>query len=328
MNIEMFVAGHKTGSGLVIPAIEEGIELVWERYGKPGKIVFSVVCDEALKIDEGNSVSFKVDGKNVFYGFVFSKREDKNGILQVTAYDQLRYLKNKDTYIYEDKTASQVIDNLAKDFSLNLGTLEDTGYVIASRVEDNVTLYDMIENALGLTLQNTKQMFVMYDDFGKITLKNIANMKVGGDSEGYLLIDEETAENFEYESSIDVSTYNKIKLICNNNDSGARDVYIAEDSSHFNEWGVLQYFGNLEKDENGKDKADKLLELYNHKTRNLRVNNAFGDTRVRGGSLVLVRLKLHDLYIQNFMMVEKVVHKFKLEEHFMDLTLRGGVLNA
>lgn len=325
MGVELYIS-ELNGVSHYIPAVEEGIELLWERHGTPGKIRFSVLFDDLLKIEEGMPVSLKVDGKNVFYGFVFSKKEDKKGIVEITAYDQLRYLKNKDTYIYENKTASQLIENIAKDFKLKLGNLADTEFIIQSRVEDNVTLFDMIENALDITLQNKGRMFVMYDDFGAITLKEISDMKVGGDSGGYLLIDEESAENFEYESTIDVQTYNQIKLIDNNSKDSSRAVYITKDSSHINQWGLLQYFGTIAKGEDSEKKADQLLKLYNQKTRNLRIVGAFGDIRVRGGSLVLVNLKLHDMKLQNFMLVEKVVHKFKHEEHFMDLTLRGGGL--
>ena len=261
--------------------------------------------------------------KPVFFGFVFTKKRDREGIISVTAYDQLRYLNNKDTYVYENKTASQFVKMLAADFSLNVGTLEDTKYVIASRVEDNTSLFDMIENALDLTLQNTKQMFVLYDDFGKLTLKNIASMKVG-EGNTFLMIDEETGENFDYSSSIDDNTYNKIKLTYDNEDTGKREVYIAQDSSHMNAWGVLQHYDTLQKGENGQAKADALLKLYNSKTRNLKITNAIGDTRVRAGSMVIVNLGLGDMNMKNFMLVEKVTHTFKLDQHFMDLTLRGG----
>ncbi|MDE6724824.1 MAG: hydrolase, partial [Ruminiclostridium sp.] len=248
---------------------------------------------------------------------------DKDGIISVTAYDQLRYLNNKDTYVYENKTASQLVKMIADDFSLNLGTVENSGFVIASRVEENTSLFDMIENALDLTLQNNKEMFVLYDDFGKLTLKNISSMYVGK-NDSYLLIDEETGENFEYTSSIDSDTYNKIKLTFDNEDTGKREVYIAKDTSHINKWGVLQYFDTLSEGENGQAKADALLKLYNAKTRNLRITNAVGDVRVRAGSMVAVKLDLGDVKVSNFMLVEKVKHTFKLDEHFMDLTLRGG----
>jgi len=49
-----------------------------------------------------------------------------------------------------------------------------------------------------------------------------------------------------------------------------------------------------------------------------------GDPRVRAGSMVVINLALGDMNVKNFMLVERVTHKFKLDEHFMDLTLRGG----
>lgn len=322
MNVELLIA-NESGSKVFQPILEEGVEWSTERRSTPGKLTFKVVKDDILDFSEGSAVRMRVDGKNVFFGFVFSKKRDKDQIISVTAYDQLRYLNNKDTYVYENKTASQLIKMLAADFSLNLGTIEDTGFVIASRVEDNTSLFDMIENALDLTLQNSKEMFVLYDDFGKLTLKNISSMYVG-EPGAYLMIDEETGEDFEYTSSIDSDTYNKVKLTYDNDETGKREVYISQDSSNINKWGVLQFYDTLSKGENGAAKADALLSLYNKKTRNLTIKKALGDVRVRAGSMVVINLALGDMNLKNFMLVEKVTHTFKLDEHFMDLTLRGG----
>ena len=86
----------------------------------------------------GDHVALQIDGKDIFYGFVFTKKSSgKSDMVEVTAYDQLRYLKNKDTYVYEDKTAGDLIRMLAADFQLQTGEIEDTGFRIASRVEDN-----------------------------------------------------------------------------------------------------------------------------------------------------------------------------------------------
>ena len=305
MDVELLIA-DPSGEKAYLPITEEGIEWSTERRSTPGKLTFKIVKDSIINFQEGAAVRLKVDGKPVFFGFVFSKKRDKDQIITVTAYDQLRYLQNKDTYVYENKTASEFIQMVAADFSLNVGTLED-----------------MIENALDPTLQNTKEMFVLYDDFGKLTLKNLGSMYVG-EPGAYLMIDEETGENFEYTSSIDSDTYNKIKLTYDNESTGKREVYIAQDGSHINEWGVLQYFDTLSKGENGQAKADALLQLYNKKTRNLKIVNALGDTRVRAGSMVVINLALGDMNLKNFMLVEKVKHTFKLDQHFMDLTLRGG----
>lgn len=173
-----------------------------------------------------------------------------------------------------------------------------------------------MQNALDLTLQNRNEMYVLYDDFGKLCLKSLEQMKLG------LIIDEETGENFDYTSSIDSDTYNKIKLTYDNEKTGKREVYIAKDSSHINEWGVLQHFDTIDENTNGQAKADALLKLYNQKTRKLQIKSAIGDTRVRGGSLIIINMNLGDVKLQNFMLVEKVKHTFKNNEHFMDLDLR------
>lgn len=314
---------QQTGGKIFYPIVPEPVEWTTERRGVPGKLTFDVVKDDMISYQEGDAVKLMVNGKPIFFGFVFTKKGDRDQIITTTAYDQLRYFQNKDTYIYEEKTATQVLQMIAADFGLKVGECEDTGYVIESRVEDNTSLFDIVGNALDLTLTNTKNMFVLYDDAGKLTLKSLANMRVGS-SGSYFMIDAETAENFDYSSSIDSDTYNKIKLSFENSESGKREIYIAQDGSHMNQWGTLQYYDTLSKGENGQAKADALLKLYNAHTRNLRIVNALGDPRVRAGSMIVVNLGLGDISVQNFMLVEKATHKFYLDHHFMDLTLRGG----
>jgi hypothetical protein len=299
------------------PVVQDGVTWTTERKGAAGKLEFKVLKDNIINFEEGNPVAFKVDNTNLFYGFVFKKKRDKEKIITTTAYDQLRYLKNKDTKTYTNKRADELVQMIANEYQLNTGVLENTGYVIAKKAESNQSLFDIILNALDETIRNRKEMYVLYDDYGKICLKNLERMKVG------LVIDEETGENYDYESSIDSDTYNQIKLTYDNSDTGKRDIYIARDSSNIEKWGVLQYFDTIDEKTNGAVKARALLDLYNQKTRSLEIKNALGDIRVRGGSLIIVNLDLGDIKLKNFMLVEKAKHTFKDGEHFMDLTLRG-----
>ena len=315
LNVELLI---QHGDDLFAPIVEDGITWTTERKGCPGELQFKVVKDNIINFEEGDAVRMKVNDSEVFYGFIFTKKRDKGQSISVTAYDQLRYFKNKDTYVYENKTASEVVQMIAKDFRLQSGTMEDTGFKIASRVEENTSLFDMVQNALDLTLQNKNEMYVLFDDFGKITLKNISSMQLD------VLIDEETGENFDYTSSIDGETYNKIKLTYDNDKTGTREVYVAQHGENMNRWGILQHFDTLQEGENGQAKADALLELYNVKTRSLSIKNAFGDIRVRGGVLLPVLLNLGDMKVQNMMLVEKCKHEFKENQHTMTLTLRGG----
>lgn len=303
-----------------MPAIQEGIDWSTERSGTPGKLTFKVLKDNALDFSEGCPVRLKENGQNVFFGFVFKQQRTKDQIITVTAYDQLRYLKNKDTFVYDNKTAGQFIQMIANDYSMNVGTLEDTKFIIKSRVESDVSLFDMIQTALDLTLTNTGEMFILYDDFGKLTLKALSSMYVGNPG-AYLMIDEETGENFNYTSSIDDNTYNKIVL---KNNSTDKDFKVAHDLDNIAKWGALTLTDTYQDGENGQSKADALLKLYNKKTRSLKVTNAIGDNRVRAGSMVVINLDLGDMKVKNFMLVEKCKHTYKDDEHWMDLTLRGG----
>ncbi len=98
-------------------------------------------------------------------------------------------------------------------------------------------------------------MYVLYDDFGKLCLKNLERMKVG------LIIDEETGENYDYESSIDSDTYNQIKLTYDNSDTGKREVYMAKDSSNIEKWGVLQYFDTIDEKTNRSSESKGIIRI-------------------------------------------------------------------
>ena len=308
------------GNNIMLPAVVEDVAIEWERQGQPGKMTFEVAKTDGLSFQEGDPCRFSMDGASIFYGFVFEKsRKGSNPkIIKVTAYDQLYYLKNKDTYVYTNKTATELIRMIAEDFQLRLGSLSDTGYKIASRVEDDQTLFDIIQNALDETLKATGQMYALYDDVGKLTLKALGDLKLD------MLVDDETAGDYDYKSSIASQTYNKIKLSYENKDTGTREIYIAQDSSHINQWGVLQYYEKLDSSANAKAMADALLDLYNTKTRTLKLQDVLGDIRVRAGSMLVVMLGLGDLNVSNYFLVEQVKHSFGDGMHLMDLKLRGG----
>ena len=83
----------QSGSTILYPIVEEGISLSWDRKSSPGKLKFSVVKDSVLSFQEGDAVKLSVDGADMFYGFVFTKSRSGRtpNVIEVTAYDQLRY---------------------------------------------------------------------------------------------------------------------------------------------------------------------------------------------------------------------------------------------
>lgn len=313
--ISILIAGS---GGNFHPVVLDQVTWSLERQGTPGKLSFSILQDKARMFEEGSRVCLQEDGTGLFYGFIFDMKTGRDGKISITAYDQLRYLKNKDTYMYENKTASEVIRMIAGDFNLDVGNLADTGHKIAVRSEPDKTLFDIILNAVALTMMATNQMFIFYDDYGKLTLKNVTDMKVD------TMIRADTAGDYDYSSGIDGETYNQVKVSIDNDETGKREIYLVKHSENINAWGILQHYKKAEKGENGQALAEQLLTRYNNKTRKLSVKNALGDSRVRVGSLVPVLLDLGDTMINNYMLAEKVTHNWKGALHTMDLTLRGG----
>lgn len=300
------------------PPVKDGVKIEWERTGSPGKLTFTTIKTDmtSMNFQEGDPVCFYYDEKPLFMGYVFTKKRDREQHIEVVCYDQTRYLKNKYTYVFENKTATQIISALCEDFNLKTGSMDNTAYVIPAIAEENKAAMDIMLTVLEDTLLNTGNMFVVYDDFGEINVKNCANMV------SETLIMETTAENFDYSSSIDDETYNSIVLYYKGED-GIK-LFTASDSTTMGQWGTLRYFEEVSVPTIGQNKADSLLKLYNRKTRSLTVKGAFGDTSVRGGTLIPVKLNLGDIQANNYMLVEKVTHNFENDHYTMDLTLEGG----
>lgn len=296
-------------------------DVVWEtqRSGAPASLKFTVVKDDTLSFHEGNPVSFRFNGQNVFYGYVFTKSRSDSLLIDVTCYDQTRYFKNKDTISYENKTYAELVKMLAADYSLTVGTLTDTKYKIPQRIEEG-TIFDIFGNASDLTIINTGRVYNLFDDFGKLTLKAYADMFLP------IYIDESTAQDYSYTSSIDSDVYNRIKLAYDNGDTGEREVHVLNDTTSQAKWGVLQYYAKLDSALSTADlqvKAKVLLQYYNVIRRELTMKKVFGDVRARAGASVAVGMGLGDINIRNYMCIEKAKHTFSHGLHTMDLYLSG-----
>lgn len=304
------------GTSIFAPSVKEGVEIEWSRVSSPGKLTFTMINDTPT-FSEGDCVRCYLGDKQIFQGYIFTRKFDREGTVQVTAYDQLRYFQNKFSYVFEKKTASQIIKALCADYELNIGEIANTKYIIPAIAEENSSAFDIALTVLQETLMNTGDMYVLYDDCGKIRVSDVLDMAVT------TLINENTAENYDYQSSIDNDAYNEIVLYYKDKDSGSVKVYEERGDRNISKWGLLRYFEEVKNPSVGANKAKSLLKLYNKIKREFKVTGAFGDINVRGGSMLPIIMKVGDKKISNYMLVDKVVHKFDENHHTMDLTLEG-----
>ncbi|WP_253294671.1 XkdQ/YqbQ family protein [Anaerocolumna aminovalerica] len=276
------------------------------------KLEFSYI-DDKLTIENGSSVRFKYDNKNIFSGIAFSHRHTKDKEIAVTAYDQLRYCKAKDEIVVLKDTATTLTKRMCNYFGLRAGTLTDTKYVLATGVQDGKTWLDIVYDGISETLMNTGKKFCLRDEFGAISLRNLEDLKLN-----LILGDDSLCYDFNYEKSIDDEFYNRIKIYVKG-DKGKNGQFIVEDSnSSIKKYGLLQYFESLDKEVNisqVKAKAKALLGLYNQEVESLSLE-CLGDTSVRAGSTFYVLIEGIELFKPLF--VKSVTHKF-LPNHTMSL---------
>ena len=318
MEVRLYI---QNGQTVYEPVVQGSITWETQRKGQPGKCSFTLIPDEKLQVEEGNAVRLDVNGKSVFFGFIFERSWNSDGQMKVSVYDQLRYLKNTDSYNYSNLSTGEVILMIARDYNLQTGALIDTGHRL-SRNRPDKTLFDIILDSLDLTLIHTGKMYVLYDDAGKLVLNDVENMKLD------IMIDGSTAQDYDYKVSIDSNTYNQIKIYYDNNETKKRDVYMAKDTGTINKWGILQKDESIEKGVNGQAVAERYLTLYNRPSRSLSIKGAFGDIRVRAGCLIPVFLDIKEMELKNYLLVESVTHKIDEGIHTMDLTLRGVGING
>ncbi len=316
MTIQIKCQNIKTGDSYEVSELVTAARWTTKRSGAPATLSLTLREDPAVVWDHGNIVAVLDGDRGLFYGYVFKLSQGETGEVEVTAYDQTRYLKNKDTYVFHGKRADEITAQIAEDFKLTAGELVDTGYTIPAMVEDNKGLFDTILKALDLTLINTGRMFYLWDDYGALRLSEAkpeeARLVVGDGS---------LATGYTYASEIDSETYNKIKLVRDNKETGRRDVYLIEDSNSMQFWGILQYTEKVDEEMNEgqiKELGGQMLELYDRPKRTFQVS-ALGDLGVRAGMVLLVSIQA--LGIEQPFLVEEAAHDLMKET--MDLKLKA-----
>ena len=268
------------------------------------KLEFTYIDDD-LRIQNGSVIRYRYDDADIFYGYVFKHGQNKAKEIAVTAYDQLRYCKAKDTIVVKDDTVDSLVRKMCNYFNLKAGNLTNTGYKLPVSVQDDKTWLDIIYNAIDDMLTNTGRWYCLRDEFGAVAIRELQELQLD-----LVLGDESFAYDYEYEKSIDDDFYNQIKLVSDNETTGKRDVYITKDSGSIAKYGLLQYFEVLDKNYNpaqAKAKADALLRLYNREVETLELS-CLGDVRVRAGTSFYGQIE--DIKLNRRLIVREVTHEF------------------
>ena len=301
--------------------ITKEAELTTKRMDSASKLSFSCLEESGIELPEGSMVEFSVDGVKMFKGYVFTAERNRDGEVSYTAYDQLRYLKANASYTFENMTLSQIIQQIANDFGLVCGTLADTGYAFPCLIKENESCLDIIFDALSQTIIQTGKIWVFYDNAGALTLVEAKDMFTQT-----LIGDKSLLTDYTYKRDIDSDTYNRIKLVRPNKNTGRTDVYMHEDTDNIAKWGLLQYYDEVDENLN-EAQIDELcanyLTYYNRVLQTISID-ALGVAGIRAGMIIPVKISaIKDLSVQRLLIAESVTHSFESDDHTMSIEVKN-----
>jgi len=320
MTYELIIAEKRTGKAWDAAPLVQTASFTTSRTGSPGTFKFTVNAAFGLSFLEGDPVRFSVDGRLIFLGTVFTKSRDRWGVIQVTCYDQLRYLKASASYCFTGRTAGEIITEIAQDFQLKTGTLDHTGYAIPSLIREEKSCLDIISAAVEQTLLATGKLYTFFDDGGALSLREAGGMVAEGVvGTGSLLTD------YTYQTDIDRQTYNSVKLSRPSEATGRADVFQVMDSANIGRWGLLQLYQTVDgamNDAQAASQAQAMLQYHNRRFRTLKVQ-ALGLPGLRAGQMLMMDVEnLGDINLRRLVLLERVCHTFQSDLHTMEFDVQ------
>lgn len=282
---------------------------------QPGVLEMTAIGD-GFEYILGSMLKVTTGERDVFAGFIFSVTTTRAKTVQITAYDALRYLKSKDTYVFgKGKTASDIFETVCRRLELETGTIDRASWAQPPNAYENAGGFEVIRDAIENALAHEKRLYVLIPEGRKIAFRNLESLRSD------IIIDEENGEiDFQHNANIDEGTYNQFKIIAEDSKKwqGSRN------DNHVRQWGLLQYsqkFGAPVKDKDLPQLLEKLAVIYDRPKQKLALK-CFGDWNVRAGVGVHIRFtSFKDFDNGQGYYVRECTHRVTNARHEMDLDL-------
>lgn len=124
-----------------------------------------------IDVTEGHQCLFSYDGTELFRGIIMQQKQSHQKNLSITAYDNGIYLaNNKDTFCYENKTASYIFKDVCNRFGIPYTEVAACSYTIPNLTKSSTTAFDVTCDALSLDYDNTGIRHYIASEKGKLRL--------------------------------------------------------------------------------------------------------------------------------------------------------------
>ncbi|HBB27660.1 MAG TPA: hypothetical protein DC000_00125 [Clostridiales bacterium] len=302
-----------------ITELTNNTNISFYRKSTASKLEFTIDKDNVAVFNEGDVVYFYDDNKPIIKAYIFAKESNESKKISVNCYDQLRYLKAKQTFEFIGKSLKQIITIIANYFGLNIGYIEDVPYITNYYYHEDESAFDIIDYHVQQSKIMTGKEIVFYDDFGMLTLKYADSMV-----SNYILGVDSFVDTYNYKTDIDNNTYNIIKLVRPNKDTGKADLYMAKDDNNIKAWGMLQYYEVMDENLNKEQLKEYLKLLFNYHNRKFRTLklDAIGIPELRGGNTIYIDIPdIGDISINRSLLIDSITHKYTSNSHTMSLEM-------
>jgi len=232
----------------------------------------------------------------------------------LTAYDLMFYLnKNKDTFVFRQKTASEIFKEVCERFEMSTGTIDNSVYIIDNLTCKNKSAYDIMVEVMAITYKNTNKRYYVRASNGSVHFLKRRN-------QAQVLVIETENNLSGYNVSEDASNlYNRVKLITT---AGALDhTVVQNDKVSQQKYGVLQYFerqSEFIRPSATKGLADAILKEKSVLNKKISVNCVGDDSIITGNAVIL---NIPNLGISKAFYVDSDNHTYDDGHHEMTLNL-------
>ena len=318
--INLTIYQNGGGSGKDITQLVESVQWAGRRGSPARTLTVSLLDDDGywhersgIDVEQGWQCIFKWNGAELFRGIFMTQGTTQKKTGKYKAYDNGIYLSNnRDTFVYEGKTASQIFSDVCARFGLPTGTVAGCSYAIPDHIKEKATGWDTIEDALSLEFDNTGARFFVVSEKGSLSLKKR--------KENILQWVLETGANitsYNFTKSIE-NVKTRIKLLSDEGTVLAE----ASDPGLEAKIGIMQEVETPDETLNSaqlKALADSLLAEKKQASRTLNLNDLIGIPEVISGVGVFVIIPHID--ISRTLYVDSDTHTFKDNLHTMSLQL-------
>jgi len=309
----------KGENGYDITQLVEQIQWKGRKGSSSRTLDVTILDDEGYKharsgidVEEGHQCLFRYNGIELFRGIIMSQTQTSKKRLKFTAYDNGIYMaNNKDTFCYENKTASEIFRDCCTRFGIPMGEVAECTYRIPELTKSKTTAFDAIADALSLDFDATGIRHFVSSSEGKLSLltrrENILQwvIEVGANLASY-----------SYTRSIeDIKT--RVKMVSKEGTTLAE----RSNSAMEKKIGIFQEINQPDESLSTaqvNDLIDSMLEEKSTPKRTLTLE-AFGIPEVISGIGVFIIIP--ELELSRTFYVDSDTHTFKGNKHTMSLTL-------